>query len=304
MSDVYIDGMHGVGDNIIQRCFIKQLTQRGQEVWLKTPVPEIYTDIRRLHFVKASSHLRTQKKNEMQTTVKFESVPQDIRWRNISYGNADLLQGSIFSAMERKFGIPPAALDLPNYIFPDIGRFPNKPLAVIRPTTERTEWLNSSRGPLNEYVDCIARMLAAKGWHVVSIADIESGQEWIPDIEPFANQKLHHGELTITQMLALIARAGIVVTGVGVVMLAALAYQRPMICLQGGCGGSNHHSKVTDRSCMNLSKAAFIYPDNYCNCQSMKHACNKNISRLNDKVTPFIEQVEFSIKGGNACGVF
>ncbi|MFP1827897.1 glycosyltransferase family 9 protein [Lonsdalea quercina] len=301
MKEVYFDGMHGIGDNIMQRCFIKQLAQRNHEIWLKTPVPEIYQGISNLHFVKADTPLRTQKKNENKTKVRFEPVPPGIDCQRIFYGDVDMQQGTIFTTMERQFGIPPADLDLPHYALPDIGIPTNRPLAVIRPTTVRTEWFNASRGPLNEYVDSVARILADKGWHVVSIADNEPGQEWIPDVEPFAHQKLHHGELTITQMLALVEQADMVVCGVGVVMLAALAYRRPMIGLQGGCGGSNHHSKVTDRSCMDLSQAIFIYPDNYCRCQLMKHKCNKFISNLPSKVTPFIERMTAAYQRERSC---
>lgn len=303
MAGIYIDGMHGIGDNIVQRCFIKQLTRRGQEIWLKTPVPEIYQGISRLHFVKANTRLRTQRKNENRTNVIFESVTTGMPYRRIFYGDIDLRQGSIFTAFERQFGIPPAGLDLPHYALPDIGIPSNKPLAVVRPTTERREWHNSSRGPLNEYVDSVARILAGKGWHVVSIADIEPGQQWIPDVEPFAHQKFHHGELSLTQMLALIERADIVVTGVGVVMHAAQAYRRPTICLQGGCGGNNHHTKVTDRSCMCLPETLYIYPDNYCRCQLMNHNCDKYISNLPSRVMPFIERVAASLEKDISYGI-
>lgn len=304
MSKIYVYGMHGIGDNIIQRSFIKQLTRKGQEVWLNTPLPEIYQDIVNLHFVRANSQLRTQRKNESRTSVIFESVPHGVPCRRIFYSDIDLQKGSIFNAMERQFGIPPAKFDLPDYVLPDIGLSPNKPLAVIRPTTERTEWHNASRGPLNEYVDSVARILASRGWHVVSVADTEPGLEWIIDAEPFAHQKLNCGELTIHQMLALVQRADLVVTGVGVGMLAAIAYQRPTICLQGGAGGSNHHLKVTDRSCMDLSRTTFIYPDDYCRCQLMKHNCNKFISNLPSQVAPFIERVEAFTHKDNTCGVF
>jgi ADP-heptose:LPS heptosyltransferase len=304
MSNIYIEGMSGIGDNIIQRCFIKQLTQKGQEVWIKTPLPEIYEGLSNIHYVRAYSKLRTQKKNENITEATFESVPYEIQYRSIFYGDTDLKHGSIFNAMERRFGIPPAMIYLPKFFLPDIGLSQNKPIALIRPTTERIEWHNSARGPLNEYVDCVAKILAFRGWHVISIADTEVGLEWITDAEPFAHQKLHHGELTISQMFALVQRADIVVSGVGVVMLAAIAYKRPTICLQGGCGGNNHHSKVTDNSCMDLSQMAFIYPDNYCRCQAMKHNCNKFISNLPARVTPFIERVEASIEKDNNCGIF
>lgn len=293
---IYFEGMHGIGDNINQRCFIKALARKGCEIWLKTPVPEIYQGIPNLHFVKANTRLRTQKKNEDLATVVFEPIPPGIPRQRIFYGNSHMREGGIFATMQQQFGTLPAWLDLPHYSLPDIGLPPDKPIAVIRPTTERTEWHNASRGPLNEYVDQVARQLADKGYHVISIADVEPDEEWIPGVEPFAHQKLHHGELTISQMLALVERADIVVTGACVIMHAALAYQRPMICLQGGNGGNNHHSKVTDPRCMDLSTALFIYPDDYCCCQVMKHSCNKTISNLVARVSPFIELVSARCK--------
>lgn len=193
--------------------------------------------------------------------------------------------------MQQQFGTLPAAMDLPHYPSPNIPVPDGKPIAVIRPTTERTEWHNASRGPLNKYVDEVSRLLAIRGFHVISIADNEPGQEWIPDLEPFAHRKLHDGQLSITQMLALVEQADIVLTGACVVMHAALAYGKPMICLQGGNGGNNHHSKVTDPRCMDLSRALFVYPDNYCRCQEMKHACDKTISGLSSRVQSFIENV-------------
>lgn len=285
---LYFDGMHGIGDNINQRCFIKALVNSGKEIWLKTPVPEIYEGIKNLHFVRSNTPLRTQKKNEMRTTAVFESEPPGIPKKRIFYGNGHLQEGSVFDAMAMQFGIGPAKMDLPHFTLPDIRVPAGKPIAVIRPTTERTEWHNASRGPLNKYIDEVSRMLAVRGFHVISIADNEPGQEWIPDVEPFAHRKLHNGELSITQMLALVERADIVVTGACVISHAAMAYERPTIFIQGGNGGNNHHSKITDPRCNDVSKTLFVYPDHYCRCQLMKHDCDKTISNLAEKVQPFI----------------
>ncbi|WP_237929957.1 hypothetical protein [Buttiauxella sp. S19-1] len=287
----YFDGMHGIGDNINQRSFVKALADKGHEIWLKTPLPEIYSDIPGVHFVRTCTPLRTQKLSEQCSQVQFVEAPLGVPRQRIFYGNGHLLQGSIFDAMEQQFGIAPAPLDLPSYEPANIKTTAGKPIAVIRPTSERVEWHNASRGPLNQYIDDVSRQLAAAGFHVISIADVQEGQEWIPDGEPFAHQKFHHGELSIWEMLALVECADIVLTGACVVMHAALAYGKPMICLQGGNGGNNHHSKVTDPRCMDLSQALFIYPDNYCRCQEMKHQCEKTISNLAEKVQPFIDNV-------------
>lgn len=294
---LYFDGMHGIGDNINQRCFIQALVRQGKEIWLKTPLPELYAGISHLHFVRTNTPLRTQKKNEENTSVVFESEPPGIPKKRVFYGNGHLLAGGIFDAMEQQFGVAPSWMDLPHYAMPNIRTPDGKPVAVIRPTSERTEWHNASRGPLNQYVDEVARLLAVRGFHVISIADIEPGKEWIPDLEPFAHQKFHRGEFSITQMLALVESADIVVTGACVISHAALAYGKPMICIQGGNGGNNHHSKITDPRCMDLSKALFVYPDNYCHCQLMKHDCDKTISNLAARVKPFIEKTYSAAKG-------
>lgn len=298
---LYFDGMHGIGDNINQRCFVKALAQKGHEVWLKTPLPEIYADIPNVHFVHANSPLRTQKLSEQCSQVQFEPEPPGVPRQRIFYGNGHLQQGSIFDAMTEQFGVSPAQLDLPSYTPANIRTTSGKPLAVIRPTTERKEWHNASRGPLNQYINEVAQQLAIAGFHVISVADVQEGQEWIPDSEPFAHQKFHHGELSIWEMLALVEQADIVLTGPCVIMHAALAYQRPMICLGGGNGGNNHHLKVTDPSCMDLSSSLFVYPDNFCNCQEMKHGCDKTITGLAEKVEPFIDLAYISARRRTAA---
>lgn len=292
----YYEGMHGIGDNINQRAFIRALVARGHEIWLKTPLPEIYAGIPRLHFVRSATRLRTQQKHEARSRVRFESIPHGIVRRRIFYGNDHLRHGSVFDAMEQQFGVAPLSMDLPHYELPIIGIPAGKPVALIRPTTERTEWHNASRGPLNQYVDQVACMLAHRGWHVISVADTEQGKEWITDKEPMAHQKFHHGELSITEMLALVERADLVVTGACVIFHAAIAYQRPMVCLQGGNGGNNHHSRITDKRCCDLSQTLFIYPDEYCHCQQMQHQCIKTISDLDTRILPFISQVSARFK--------
>lgn len=298
---LYFDGMHGIGDNINQRCFVKALAERGHEVWLRTPLPEIYADLPNIHFVRANSPLRTQKISEENSQISFEKEPPGVPRKRIFYGNGHLQAGSIFDAMQSQFGITPAPMDLPQFKAAGIRTPDGKPVAVIRPTTERKEWHNASRGPLNQYIDDVSRQLAIRGFHVISVADVHEGQEWIPDGEPFAHQKFHHGELSIWQMLALVERADIVLTGPCVVMHAALAYQRPMICLAGGNGGNNHHLKVTDPRCMDLSRALFVYPDHYCKCQEMIHDCDKRISGLSGKVEGFINAVYQQARSRNAA---
>lgn len=278
--------MLGIGDNIMQRPFVKTLCLNGGHVWIKTATPEFYEDLPNIHFVKSDTELRTQKKNEKITNAKFEPAPTGVFIRKkIFYGNAELQkEGGVFTAGRVAFGCEPSELDMPSFNLPPL-RLPNgKKVALIRPTTERREWHNAARGPLNYHVNEASTLLAERGYFCISVADIEQGQEWIPDMEPFAHMQFHRGELSVTQLMALVEHSDIVVTGSGLISQAAFAYHKPTIFLGGGCGGSNHHSKITDPAIMDITNCLFVYPDKYCLCQHMKHDCDKRISGLRKKI--------------------
>ncbi|CAD5235993.1 hypothetical protein PP187_gp004 [Klebsiella phage vB_KvM-Eowyn] len=291
MARYLINGMQGIGDQLLQRPFIKRLVMSGNEVWIQTPIPEFYQDIPNVHFVRANTTLRTQKKNESRTQVKYEEVPRDLKLitKKIFYGIKDLENGSVFAAGRRQFGVEPVALDMPHFQLPNKYIPGNiKKLALIRPTTERKEWHNASRGPLNKHIDEVSKALQARGYFCISVADLEPGAEWIPDVEPFAHLKIHKGELSITELMALVERADIVVTGPCLISQAAFAYRRPTIFLGGGNGGCNHHTKITDPRIMSLHNCLFVYPDKYCMCYEMKHACNKYISNVTGKINGWL----------------
>lgn len=280
--------MLGIGDNICQRPFIKTLS-KDNEIWLKTATPEIYSGIDNVHFVKSNTILRTQALHESNTPTFFEQPPCDAEKRRIFYGNRDLQFGSVYTTMRRQFKCEPEKLDLPCYKALKLNISGNKPIALIRPTTERKEWHNASRGPLNEYIDECARFLGMAGYYVISVAHNELDKEWITHPTPFAHTKFHQGELNLLQLFSLIEQSAIVVTGPCLIFHAALAYKKPMICLFGGNGGNNHHEKITDKSVTDLSKSLMIYPDHFCYCQSMLHSCDKKISNLIGKIKLFIK---------------
>lgn len=280
--------MMGIGDNICQRPFIKTLS-KNHEIWIKTATPEIYLGINNLHFVKSNTTLRTQAIHESNSDTLFEMQPKEAETRRVFYGVKDLQFGSVYTTMRRQFKCEPEKLELPSYNALHLNIAGNKPVALIRPTTERTEWHNQSRGPKNEYIDECARFLSMAGYHVISIAHNQQDKEWITHPEPFAHTKFHYGELNLLQMLSLVEQAAIIVTGPCLIFHAALAYKKPMICLFGGNGGNNHHEKITDEQVTDLSNSLMIYPDHFCFCQSMIHKCDKTISNLINKIKPFIK---------------
>lgn len=257
-----IYGMQGLGDNIYQRAFIKQLPQ---PIYLQTPWPELYRDMR-VRFIKPDTKLRTQLKNvERNTRWAAPSFSQQAR--RVSYGSE-----GIFTGMRRSIGVEPGAMDLP-----DFGRSPvDGKYAVIRPVSVRAEWRADARNPLPEYVNSAVKILRSQGYTVVSVADLEPEKEWAVGDLPDADIRFDHGELPIEKLLDLVSSAAVVVGGIGWIVPAAIAAKVPAWIICGGQGGFNHPNLITDCT-MDLSSIYFAVPENYCRCTRREHECDKRI---------------------------
>lgn len=267
-----IQGMYGLGDNIFQRAFVRALVPR-HNVYLATSWPEIYHDLP-VQFVKASTSLRTQAKNiRRQHPTRWVAAPCQPQIY-VRYGHEALARGSIVSSMQQCFGTPPAGWDLP--AFPRMVR--DKPIALVRPVTVRSEWSNPARNPLPQYIAEIADDLM-RDYHVISVADLVEYQEWLDGPPPPAHEQFHHGELDVTKLLGLLQSAAVVVGGVGWIVPACIAAGVPLFCVLGGHGAHNAPEKITDPR-MDLTHVSFARPDRFCLCANMRHACDKRNSRL------------------------
>lgn len=273
---LFVEGMKGLGDNIFQRPFVAAATQT-RRVWISTPWPELYADLP-VRFVKTGTALRTQAENEKRQDPRVWSRPpaHAVRSRPF-YGGMELRRGSIVRAMTRAFSHQgPLAWDLP-----DMGPSPvvaDKPVAVIRPVTVRREWRNEARNPRPEYLRWISRELMDTH-HVVVVAHLKAGEEWLAGELPHHHQAFVKGELDVRQMLALVRDADLVVGGVGWIVPAAVALKTRAFIVLGGQGGHNAPEKITDPS-MDLSRIGWARPAAYCRCEDMRHHCNKLIPDL------------------------
>lgn len=266
---VFVRGMQGLGDNIYQRAFVKAL---AGDVFLQTSWPELYEDLPNVRFVKPTTVLRTQSANAARQPAERWSSPPASRRIDVGYG-AGLERSSIPAAMRRAFGIEPQRMDLP-----DCGPSPvrsEKPIALVRPVTMRTEWLNEARAPLPEYV-AIAAAIVSKTHHVVSIADLKPGAEWLVGPTPKAHETFHGGELDVRALMALVAASELLIGGVGWIVPAAIAAGRRLYCILGGQGGHNAPERLTS-SQMDLSRIGWAMPAKFCRCTNMRHACDKHI---------------------------
>lgn len=276
-----IESMKGLGDSIYIRAFVKQIQD---EVYLVTPWPELFEDLPNVKFVNPNTQLRTQAKNVASTSHKFVVPRVPTKKIKVQYTGQDFRSGSMIKGMQRCFGFPPGEFDLPMFESPVKA---GKPIAVIRPATVRREWSNPARNPKPEYLAWVADQLK-ETHHVVSVADLQDGEEWILGPEPFAHEKFHQGELDVRGLLGLVAHADLCVGGVGWLLPACVAYFRPLFCILGGQGGHNGPDKVAS-SDMDLSKIWFAKPDNFCQCTNMQHSCNKEISTLERQWTAFLK---------------
>ncbi|MDZ4373555.1 MAG: hypothetical protein U1C74_19315 [Phenylobacterium sp.] len=273
---LFVEGMKGLGDNIYQRPFVAAAC-RDRRVWISTPWPEIYADLP-VRFVRTGTTLRTQAANEARQPAGLWTRPPGnaVRARPF-YAGRELRAGSIPTAMARAFRhAGPVTWDLP-----DMGPSPvtsDKPIAVIRPVTVRSEWRNESRNPRPEYLRWISRALLASH-HVVVLAHLKSGQEWLAGELPHHHQALTAGELDVRQMLALVRDADLVVGGVGWIVPAAIALKTRAFIVLGGQGGHNAPERITAPG-MDLGRIGWATPKAYCRCEDMRHPCNKLIPDL------------------------
>jgi hypothetical protein len=265
--------MRGLGDNIYQRAFIKNIGP----CWIDTPWPELYEDIEGVRFVTPITTLRTQLKNIQRNRLKYRKAPGNQKVVRISYGKEGIVPG-----MRRAFGVDHAKFDLPDFGQPMVaGKY-----ALIRPVTLRREWRADSRNPLPGYINESVEVLRAAGYKIVSVADLEPKKEWMLGRPYKCDVELHRGELNVRELLALYSAASVCVGGVGWIVPAAVSTNVPTWVIAGGYGGYNAPEKIVP---FNKPTIGWAIPDKYCKCWSHKHECNKTISSYSEKFRTWID---------------
>lgn len=267
-----INGMKGLGDNVYQRSFIPT----AREVILETPWPQLYSDMPNVHCVPSNTNLRTQRKNERRSASAYQKPAPQKQQRSItvSYG----AERTVYDGMFKRFQVSAQPLSLPDFGQPIVsGKY-----ALIRPVTIRREWRADTRNCQAEYVREAAMALKEAGITVVSVADLQNGQEWLVGDEPYADIRYHKGELTVEQLMALAKGAFCIVGPVGWIVPVSMAYKTPAWIICGGQGGFNHPSKLTHPN-WGEHKTVFAHPDKWCMCKLKQHDCNKEISDHDSK---------------------
>lgn len=285
----YVEGMHGMGDNLHQRAIVRKWLAAGEEVWLDTPWPEIYHDLP-VHCFSTGSRLRTQAKNIRRSGIDRAQRPSEYsQLVQVSYPQKLVRQcGSVMRAMaasvhgsaaavyDFRFPVPAAwthGVDVP----------PDRPLLVVRPLVKRREWGGAEqRNPDPVAYADVFELLRGDAF-VVSVADIERGHEDIVSVLD-ADLYLHKGELDFKRLAALWRDADAVYTAPGFGVVLAQAVGTPVCAVFGGYEKSYSFSSGLD-----FSDCLFIDADVGCDCFSHHHACDKRITvmRWRDKIAAF-----------------
>ncbi len=275
---LYLRGMFGLGDNIYQRSVIRELT-KTHTVYLQTAWPQLYADLP-IHCVRGITRLRTQVKN-INRMERWARPPPGAVMRPITYAG---FEGTILQCLCKVCGV-----DAPQVIF-DLPPLPpqnrTQPYVVVRPVTERTEWISASRGPQPEYVADVAAKLR-EHFRIISVADLEPDAEVALHPLPEADETYHAGEFEVMDLLSLVAGAAAVVGGVGWLVPAAIATQVPMFLIFGGWGKHNGPARIFDQR-LDISRIYQAIPTRFCKCGSNSHGCDKRIDSFEEQVDDWI----------------
>lgn len=291
---IRVNCTEGIGDNLYVRPLIQRLTHVGNDVYLETALPEMYSDLPVKFLKPEGSKYRTQQKSFLQTTVKFSEPPESFDQVVTNfYGRLELKRHNIIGSMEEALGLDPTEslkYSLPLGLPPHGIKLPRKKLALIRPVTNRTEKFNASRSPNPNYISWVAKVLIDAGYYVVSVADVDGVNEWIEGDEPPAHLKLHHGELSLWQLLSLMKEAALVVTGPNFMLPAAVCAGVPLFVIFGGRGEYDNPYKLFDLR-LNMHKIGWALPTNFCRCNQNNHDCDKTIADLDHQFMNFMARL-------------
>lgn len=284
MSDLLVQGMHGMGDCLHQRALVRQL-MASRQVWLETPWPAIYHDLvdDGLKLVAKRSPLRTQAKNAAREADRYHAhrgfAPQTLKVR---YSPAAVrARGSVLSAMLWQAGAAETGNDFRLPIREDwearadalIASWGvDKPLMIYRPLVVRTEWGGcTSRNPDHAAYAELFRSIRDR-FFVVSVADLAPGVEWAVGERVEADIELHAGELVFEELAALTSRAALTFAAPGFLTILAQAVGTPSVTVFGGYEDGRSFTAGAK-----WAPHLPIEPVRPCACFRHDHDCDKRI---------------------------
>lgn len=298
----YLQGMHGMGDNLHQRGIVRHLMSRAP-VWLETSWPWVYHDLvgPRLHLVAKGAPVAVYARNARREADAFSAqavpagaVPLRVQWQATDMralaGAERIEERSILAAFCRRVGVPLRdCLDFRLPIDADwnaqaqmwIDRWraariaahpgaPPKPLMIVRPLVERSWWKGCTRRNPDHAVYRQIYEALRPHFFTVSVAELVPGEEWEVGEPLQTDVRLHAGELPMPVLAAVMARAAMVYTSPGFAVILAQAVSTPSIVVHGG-----YESARSFAGGAYYTPTLSIEPVTPCECFSHEHPCDK-----------------------------
>ena len=299
MTRYYMRTWGGLGDNIYLRPAVRGLTELG-DVWLETPWPELFEDLP-VHFVEPRIADRTYPTLDLRHARRNANTQHPKRWATlppdavevrpyVRCDAANLPDGVVQLRRHKRNAAPlptgPWTFDLPDFGPPPV----SGDYAFVRPVVTRSEWKNTARNPLPEYVATAAVLAGLKGLDIVTAADFKAGEEWADYPLPIADTAYNHGELSLRSLLALIQHARVVIGPVGFILPAALAMGTPLLLIGGGHGRTECPEWLT-APWMDTSRLRWLQPDPFCKCSNPAHDCPKEIPDFHTLATEALQEL-------------
>jgi hypothetical protein len=262
--EVTVRGMYGLGDNLYQRGYIRELAKTNK-VYLETPWPQFYYDLG-ITCVSTGTGLRTQKKNEL--INEFGVSPCWTPRQEIKYTLNGLRVKSVLESMKSEICplVPKPSWITKSYEFVPEGT----DFIIIKPPTIRQEWNNTARNPKVGYLETLAKR---SGFKILSIGDL-CNEETLSDPDFEVDFKYHKGEIKPEVIAALVTRAKYAISPVGFLLPLALVLNTPLFCIFGG------HVPPDRYVPSGSAKICCAAPDPFCACYELSHSCNKDIPNL------------------------
>ncbi len=286
--------MLGMGDCIYQRPLVRTLNRLFKGIDLVTPWPQFFHDLG-VKLYPYHCGIRTCQANENRSQHYYADTrtPRSLlglRYDGIhlqgTYGGPKL---TVFQSMEKLCGARMGAIAMD---LPDFGPSPIEgDYILVRPVTQRTDWISFSRNPQPEYVAQAAAMARRDGYKLVMVAALTDGVEWLLDPVPEVDVSYMHGELTAETLMRIVAGARGIISPVGWAVPASLAYDVPLLCVVGGQLGNNDPKVLTDPRLVS-NRITWATPDRPCYCGNVTHECDREISDLAGFYARFAASIE------------
>lgn len=262
-----IKTMSGLGDCIYLRPVLRELLHfmPSTRIQLITSWPQVFTDLVTKFIKPKEMYLRTQNDNINLFDKSFWQPWQEPQHILNYLGENCSITGSFCRQL---LGCQPTVLDnswLSTQVYNT-----TKPLCLIRPTTLRTEWFITTRGPKPEYLQRFVDQYRDK-YYIVSIANIKKDQEYYEKKLEGCAEYIEN--TTFAETFALFSSASLIVCSVSFWVPMALALNKPAICIYGG---HESPSKIVD-SRIRRDNYKELVPPQFCNCHKRVHNCNKDI---------------------------